>query len=137
MITPEIKDKILSFIVLKDKIRFEIRIESLANELDISPDIISAIVQYFSRIGLLQINKEMGFMGKETFDITMNVEAYDLYHEGGFTFQEEILKAQLNKLDEELSLLKKKTTDSTLSTIEKMISIVGTILKSLPLDNRN
>lgn len=51
---------------------------------------------------------------------------------GGFVFQEEILKANLDKLAIELEYLSKETSGTTLNRVYTMLSILGIILQAAP-----
>ena len=83
MITANIKDKILTYIVNKDTLSLNMDARELSKELDIKSDIICAVIEYFGRKGFCQINSRLGCCGSEKYIISLNVEAYDMYRNGG------------------------------------------------------
>lgn len=137
MITAQIKDKILFNIVESaNTIRLEINVQTLSNKLDVNSDIICAVIEYFERKGFCHINNKLGCYGSEKYDITLHVEAYDMYRNGGFVFLDDIMKTNLSKLELELSLLSKKASGDFLDRLQKMSSIVGSLLSAFPFINR-
>lgn len=56
-----------------------------------------------------------------------------LYSHGGFTAEEELLKANLQKLDHELRILSDKLSPSLLETSNKISSIASCIVSALAL----
>ena len=119
MITPEMKDYILRYIVENEDIRIMIECTTMASE---------KILNQFELLNLCKINNYYG----DTFDITVQAEADDLMFRGGFVFQEEILKANLDKLAIELEYLSKETSGTTLNRVYTMLSILGIILQAAP-----
>lgn len=132
MITPQMKDYILNYIVNNQNIRIPIDCTLMANELDTTSVCIEKIINQFARLNLCKINICYG----STYDITVQAEADDMLFRGGFTFQEDILNSNLDKLAAELKYLSGKTSGETLDSVQKMASIVGSILTALPFINR-
>lgn len=54
MITPQMKDKVLSYIVKQELPRFMIRLDDLSVQLDIKPDYISLIIEQFKKNGIMR-----------------------------------------------------------------------------------
>lgn len=65
--------------------------------------------------------------------VTISAKAYDMHTHGGFTAQEELLKANINKLGYELDVLSKKLEPELLETANKISSIAMAVLSALPL----
>ena len=65
--------------------------------------------------------------------ITVDVKAHDMWAHGGFTAQEEILKANIEKLDLQLQYLTKQLGPDYLDTASKISSIGSAIMSALPL----
>lgn len=128
MITPKMKDYILRYIVENEDIRIMIDCTTMASELNTTSVSIEKILNQFERLNLCKINNYYG----DTCDITVQAEADDLMFRGGFVFQEEILKANLDKLAIELEYLSKETSGTTLNRVYTMLSILGIILQAAP-----
>ena len=128
MITPEMKDYILRYIVENEDIRIMIDCTTMASELNTTSVSIEKILNQFERLNLCKINNYYG----DTCYITVQAEADDLMFRGGFVFQEEILKANLDKLAIELEYLSKETSGTTLNRVYTMLSILGIILQAAP-----
>lgn len=131
MITPQIKDHILNYIVNNKDIRIPIDCKIMANELGTTSVCIEKIINQFVRLNLCKINICYG----NTYDITVQAEADDMLFRGGFTFQEDILNSNLDKLAAELKYLSGNTSGDALDSVQKMASIVGSISTSLPFIN--
>lgn len=128
MVTPEIKDKLLGYLITQKKINFDINFNDLYEQTGISYEVASIILQHFH-------NK--GFITTECYKIgcwvRLNVEIYDFFNHGGFTAQEELLRANLEKLNLELLKLSKELEPSKLETINTITSVVGNIAAALGL----
>ncbi|QIU92896.1 hypothetical protein [Bacteroides faecium] len=131
MITPQMKDQLLDYIVNNDNIRIPIDCNLMANELNTTSICIEKMINQFARLNLCKINIHYG----STYDITAQTEADDMLFRGGFTFQEDILNSNLDKLAAELKHLSGKTSGETLDSVQKMASIVGSISTALPFIN--
>ena len=137
MITPQMKDKVLSYIVKQELPRFMIRLDDLSVQLDIKPDYISLIIEQFKKMGLCEINETRGIGFPPTaFIITLTANAYDANRNGGFVFQEEIMKANLLKLDMELNQLSNESSGVIWDRVQKIMSIVNLISITFPFINR-
>lgn len=137
MITPQMKDKVLSYLIQRENVKFDIHIDSLSKELNIKSEFISLIIEQFNEMALCKINEThaLGFPPTR-FIITLTAKAYDASRNGGFVFQEEIMKANLSKLDMELAQLSKKVSGDILDRVQKVTSIVGVISSAFPFINR-
>lgn len=128
MVTPEIKDKLLGYLITQKKINFDINFNDLYEQTGISYEVASIILQHFH-------NK--GFITTECYKIgcwvRLNVEIYDFFNHGGFTAQEELLRANLEKLNLELLKLSKELEPSKLETINTITSVVSNIAAALGL----
>lgn len=90
MITPELKDLILSDIV-HSPINSEGNINTDCDRYGIDSDEYYAILQHFERLNLISMD---ACLGGEVF-IQTHVEAHDLWRTGGFAGQESRLKANI------------------------------------------
>lgn len=131
MITPEIKDKILSYLIAQDEINLDVDFRDLYKQTEISFEKANMVLQHFERLGLL---KRTGYMGGCIIDL--NAEIYDFFSHGGFTGQEEILRANLEKLNLELLKLSKEIEPSKLEAINTITAIAGNIATALGLFNK-
>ena len=137
MITPQMKDKVLSYMLEQQSSRFMVYTDDLANELNIKPEFICLIIEQFEKQSLCQIQEKRGLgFPPNAFVILLTADAYDAKHNGGFVFQEEIMKANLAKLDMELEKLHRESSERTINRIEKIMSIVGTISSAFPFIDR-
>ena len=125
MITPEIKDEILGQFI-SSGMRFTINLKMHCHNFNIPFDEFDAILRQFEKLNLLKAQRYIG----GTAHITLNAEAHDFFNRGGFAVQEEILKANLNKLG--LELLSKELGPKYLekaSTLTSLISSATSIIK--------
>ena len=127
MITPEIKDEILGQFI-SSGMRFTINLKLHCHNFNIPFDEFDAILRQFEKLNLLKAQRYIG----GTAHITLNAEAHDFFNRGGFAVQEEILKANLNKLGLELEALSKELGPKYLekaSTLTSLISSATSIIK--------
>ena len=102
-------------------------IESYAGKLNAAPDIIEAVLDQFEEIGLLTQTKcKEGIIG-----IRLKAKSHDFYNHGGFTVQEEMLKANIQKLSNELDLLAKQLSPNLLEKARSISTIGANILTAL------
>ncbi len=127
IITPKLKDELLSQIVNSGSMRAEVNINKAAKELNTSPDIVEAIFDQFEEMELFTQQKFIG--GNILFFI--KAKAHDFYCHGGFQAQEEILKANIEKLSHELDLLSKQLSPDLLEKANKLAGISSAILSAL------
>lgn len=131
LITPALKDKMLAEILSADSSRLKIDFKEYDEELGMSDDTAIMILRHFLEIGLL--SKATFFSNPSGALLTVNVKAHDFWAHGGFTAQEEILKANIEKLDLQLQYLAKQLGPDYLDTASKISSIGSAILSALPL----
>lgn len=128
MITAELKDRILKSLVETGN-RLTTNIHTDAADYDTDPDTYSLILDQFERQGYLSQSK---CMGGEAL-LFLNAEAHDMVRLGGFVAQEEMLKANIQKLGLEIDLLCKELTPDLLDKAQKISAIGGSILAALKL----
>lgn len=106
LITPSIKDDVLSYIVANYDLNALYSRCELKPLLEIvgSKSNLQAIFNQFIRIGLIG----KGTVSSLAYSISVNIEAHDFLFHGGFIAQEEILKANINKLSLELEAISKE-----------------------------
>lgn len=129
LITPEIKDNILTDIISIDNDFIELNYDD-AFKYNISPNQFAMIIKQFIKMGFLENKGE--FMGGGIF-ITTTLDAHDFLSHGGFYAQEEILKANINKLGLELEALSKELGPNFIEQANKISSIASNIVSFLSL----
>lgn len=88
-------------------------------------------------MALCKIDERLGIgFPPNSYIITLTANAYDANRNGGFVFQEEIMKANLSKLDMELTQLSQEASGTILDRVQKVTSIVGAISAAFPFINR-
>lgn len=131
IITPQLKDKLLIQLLSADSIRTTFTFSpEMEEELGMTSDMAQMIIKQFEEMGLL---KATFFSNPFGARITLNAKAHDVYSHGGFTAQEEILKANIEKLDLQLQYLTKQLGPDYLDTASKISSIGSAIMSALPL----
>lgn len=128
LITPAIKDQVLQSLVSVNSIGIEVNLYEESKDLNLSPDIIEAIYDHFEEIGLIEQTKSYS-----STTIKMKSRAFDLYNHGGFNAEEEILKANIQKLDYELRTLANQLSPDLLEKANKISSIASCIFGALVL----
>ena len=132
LITPEIKDNILTDIISIDSYFIELTYDENALKYSISPNQFAMIIKQFIRMGLLESKGE--FMGGAGgIFITTTLDAHDFLSHGGFYAQEEILKANINKLGLELEALSKELGSDFIEKANKISSLASNIVSFLNL----
>lgn len=86
------------------------------------------ILEEFEKLDLLSIEST-----NDGITVTISAKAYDMHAHGGFTAQEELLKANINKLGYELDVLSKELEPKHLEKAEKISSIAMAVLSALTL----
>lgn len=128
LITSQIKDAVLSEIINRN-ITFCIEKESFSEHLNLPNEIVCQILKHFVSKNLISMQEMLGGAAL----ITTMVNAHDLYAQGGFVGQQDILKNNILKLDLEISKLSKELTPDNLDTIDKITSISASIITALSL----
>lgn len=140
MITPKLKDKVLH-ILCSGELAFETYytvdkrsfLEDLSDKDNpsdsCSENELTSILAQFQRMGLISDFAN----DSRSVNLVVLLEANDFYSHGGFQAQEEILKANIEKLGRELDLLSKELSPNHLDTANKLAGIGSAILSALPL----
>jgi hypothetical protein len=101
----------------------------LLKELNLTYDTLDAILYYFQRLKFIS---DLNLTQRSIYFI-LHLEANDFKIKGGFTFQEEILESNLQKIKLELENLKKQLQPEQLSTAEKISTILSTVMTAISL----
>ena len=128
-ITPKLKDDLLADLLSVESMGVQNNVHSCAKEFDTSSDIIEALYDQFEEMGLLQQTKCLG----GTIIFQLKAKAHDFYRHGGFAAQEELLKANIQKLSDELDLLAKQLSPDLLEKANSLSTIGVNILTALSL----
>lgn len=133
LITPEIKDNVLTDIISIDSDFIELTYDENALKYGISPNQFAMIIKQFIRMGFLENKGEFMGGGSGGIFITTTLDAHDFLSHGGFYAQEEILKANINKLGLELETLSKELGSDFIEKANKISSIASNIVSFLNL----
>lgn len=140
MITSKLKDNVLTLLCtsgLEFDSHYTLQKKAFLEELNdkdepsksCTENELVSIISQFQRLGLIT-----GYANNSyTIELELLVEAQDFYSHGGFQAQEEILKANIDKLGHELELLAKQLSPDHLDTANKLAGIGSAILSALPL----
>lgn len=127
--------------VLKDKVLFHLRdncpleqmvfvpTKELLAETETDFETLRAILYQFERFGFF---KEV-IVGHENTSIIMYLELHDFASKGGFAVQEEIFKANIEKLGLEIDELRKQLSPDKLDTVNKISTIAAALFAGLAL----
>lgn len=127
LITPKLKDDLLADLMSVKSMNVENNIHTCAKDFDTTPDIVEAIYDQFQEMGLL---KQTKFLGGTIF-FQLNAKAHGFYSHGGFMAQEEMLKANIQKLSNELDLLAKQLSPDLLEKASSISAIGANIIAAL------
>jgi len=131
MITPELKDKILSALCSWEDLYPEeqtpINTAEFLRKVEVDSRTALSILNYFQRIGIIG---ELNFRySSPTFCLIVNTEAFDISNRGGFVVQEQLLQKEVEKLLLEIKRLKPTLGDKAeqITTIaNNLAGIIGT-----------
>ncbi|GCB33938.1 hypothetical protein [Bacteroides faecalis] len=128
LITPKLKDSILRDFVISEDVPIDIEYDEFASKYSTSSDRLCMILEQFEAMNLIKLTPCIG-------SCFIQVTAYAHYYisHGGFTAQEEILKANIEKLGLELETLSKQLEPNLLDKAEKIVSLGSNILNALNL----
>lgn len=129
IITPEIKDKVLEVLLSADNPTFDFRYDNSSSEYGVSPNFVEMILKDFDDQGLIRAKFYIGNGAK----IHIQAKAMDLYRHGGFTTEEELLKANIEKLGLELQALSKQLEPKYTEKASCIAQIAGAIMQGLAL----
>ena len=118
MITTELKDKILNFIIEnQEELYVEFDGEVLAPTLETNPKYIAAIVKDLANRGMLEM---YGYAGYATA-CHLAVKIFDFYKSGGYAFEDHIIDGNIMKLKLEIEALEANIGKPQ---FDKMMSLV-------------
>ena len=131
LITPALKDKVLSFICANCQLEklSQAKTDLIIKELEIDFDAFNGIISQFQRFGFLSdLNLRISDLS-----FVLRIEAHDFWQKGGFVANEEIFKANIQKLGYEIDKLKNELGSQHLETVSKISSIASAIFSGLSL----
>ena len=120
MITSEIKDRVLSDFVLYPEGKV-INVPDEALKYGIDQSTFTSLLLYYNRHCFIEAAGD--FFG--LLRVIPTVEAHDIVRLGGFVAQEELLKANIQKLGLEIDLLSKELASSNLLEKAQRIASIG------------
>jgi len=131
LITPSIKDRVLFYLQANCPLERLVYIPTneFLTETEMDFDTLRPILYQFERIGFLQ---ELG-VGRENTSFILLAELHDFAHKGGFAIQEEIFKANIEKLGFEIDHLRKQLGPDHLDKLNKLSSIFSALFAGLSL----
>lgn len=114
MITPEEKDKVVNYIMSIDHLSSAIYYDSIKG-LNITENEFYMVLEQLDRMGLIKQSRG--------YAVTKRAELYDFVRRGGFVGQEELLKANIEKLNSELLVLSKELEDPYAKRVKTLLDI--------------
>lgn len=129
IITPEIKDKMLEELLSADNPTFDFKYDNSSAEYGVSPNYVEMILKDFDDQGLIRAKFHIGNGAR----IHIQAKAMDLYRHGGFVAEEELLKANIDKLRLELESLSKQLEPKYTEKASYIAQIAGAIMQGLAL----
>lgn len=129
IITPQLKDEILIEMLSYSSPHFDLYYHEVAPNFGITPDLMRLVFDQFDELGL--IVKKSEYKAGISFTVTAN--AHDFYRRGGFSVQEEILKANIEKLGRELDILAKQLSPSLAQKSSELSTIAASILQAVSM----
>ncbi len=131
MILVAIKDKVLSYLC-KEAIPEQVSsgpTNDLLKELEVDFDTFNAVMTQFQRFGFVEdLN-----LRRSHLSFILRTDAHDFAQKGGFAIQDEIFKANIEKLGFEIDNLKKQLGPDKLDTLNKISSIASALFSGLAL----
>lgn len=124
MITPAIKDKVVNAILAEDGLMIVLSYNDVFPNKEIPYWEFKLVLRSFENDGLLH---KLGCHDETMNTMTKDARLYDLHQHGGFVGQEEILQANLLKLNTELLILEKELGPSYFDRINNILSIANSI----------
>ena len=131
MITASTKDKILFYLcseAVPEKLSSG-KTADILKELELDFDTFNAIMVQFQRFGFIE---DLNLRHSDIHFI-LRTDSNDFSQKGGFVIQEEIFKANLDKLEFEIDVLRKQLSPDKLDTVNKISSIVSALFGGLAL----
>lgn len=131
IITSTVKDKILFYLcdqAIPEQVASGKTNETL-KELEIDFDTFNAVMVQFQRFGFIEdLNLRHSYLS-----FILRTDAHDFAQKGGFAIQDEVFKANLQKLELEIDNLKKQLGPDKLDTLNKISSIASALFGGLAL----
>lgn len=129
MVTPRLKDELLNLLCsnLSYENLYNVPKQELATIA--SENEIAGMLAQFNRMGLISDFSR----NSSTYSISICMEASDFISRGGFEMQEEILKSNIEKLNNEIKLLSKELEPKMLEKAHLIASIGTSILNCVGL----
>jgi hypothetical protein len=131
IITSTVKDKIL-FYLCDHAIPEQVSIGKTSDtleELEIDFDTFNAVMVQFQRFGFIEDLNLRDFY----LSFILRTDAHDFAQKGGFAIQDEVFRANIEKLGFEIDNLKKQLTPDKLDTLNKISSIASALFGGLAL----
>lgn len=128
IITPSLKDDILNDFISQG-MSFATSFHENSLKFDTTFKVYEAIVKQFEEMNLLECDR---MLGGNAF-INLTAYAHDFYNRGGFQAQEEILKANINKLGLELEKLSEDLEPKFAQRANTLSAIAANIVTALGL----
>lgn len=129
IITPKIKDIILEDLLSAEpNINFNYR--DSETKYGFKPQYVKMILEQFEEIGLTKNTRYFTGYGAM---VHLQAKAMDLYRHGGFAAEEELLKANIEKLGRELDLLAKQLGPNYIEKAANIAQIGSAIMQALVL----
>ena len=99
MITTELKDKVLKYLIESEEgLSLDFDGEKLAPQLDTNPSYISAIIEDLSNRGMLEYSGAGGYYTS----CWLKAKIFDFYRMGGYDFEDHIIQGNIMKLKMEI-----------------------------------
>ena len=131
MITTAIKDKILLYLC-EETTPEQVSSAStndILRDLETDFDTFNAVMAQFQRFGFVEdLN-----LRRSHLSFILRTDAHDFVQKGGFVIQDEIFKANIEKLGFEIDHLKKQLGPDKLDTLNKISSIASALFSGLAL----
>ena len=136
MITVADKDNLLSILVNEsDDCLWHSSTSNLPERLGLKIGECIALLEYFKQKGLISTYQLSSLLCNDS-QVEVTVKAFDLYRRHGFLAEEELFKANIEKLGWEIDHLRKQVTEpQMLETIHKISAIGNSILSMLVLSD--
>jgi glutathionyl-hydroquinone reductase len=131
MITASTKDKILFYLCAEAKPEqlSSGKTADILKELELDFDTFNAVMVQFQRFGFIE---DLNLRHSDIHFI-LRTDANDFAEKGGFAIQDEIFKANIEKLGFEIDNLRKQLAPDKLDTLNKISSIASALFGGLAL----
>ncbi len=131
IITPSLKDNVLFYLCNHASAEqvSQGKTDDLLKGLELDFPTFNAIMTQFQRFGFIE---DLNLTHSHIMFI-LRVDAHDYAQKGGFIAQEEVFKANIDKLLLEVEHLKKQLAPDKLETVNKIAAIASSIFSGLSL----